>query len=201
MREAIGGTWLFQIVLVFILLFTGFMCLTINRSKAFNVKDQIIQTLQSYNGINYGDDAGSSEAIADIVDYIFFADVKYCSSTGTEISGMANGGGIGGISYGQIYDCYSTCEPTALPFLGTSGGIAGKNLEGGTVNHCWCTENKAVGQTTSATESSNFEGVNGNTMITDFTSRGFTPPYWQPAPGMGTTFTDEVTYPFGTIAE
>ena len=46
MREAIGGTWLFQIVIVFILLFTGFMCLTINRSKAFNVKDQIIQTIQ-----------------------------------------------------------------------------------------------------------------------------------------------------------
>ena len=51
MREAIGGTWLFQIVIVFILLFTGFLCLSINRSKAFNVKDQIIQTIQSYNGI------------------------------------------------------------------------------------------------------------------------------------------------------
>lgn len=155
----------------------------------------LIQNVQVRGGSASGRSAGG------LAGYIFFADVKYCSSTGTEISGMANGGGIGGISYGQIYDCYSTCEPTALPFLGTSGGIAGKNLEGGTVNHCWCTENKAVGQTTSATESSNFEGVNGNTMITDFTSRGFTPPYWQPAPGMGTTFTDEVTYPFGTIAE
>ena len=63
MREAIGGTWIFQIVIVFILLFTGFMCLSINRSKAFSVKDKIIQTLQSYNGVN-------EEAITDIVDYI-----------------------------------------------------------------------------------------------------------------------------------
>ena len=52
MREAIGGTWLFQIVIFFVLLFAGFMCLTINQSKAFNVKDRIIQTIQSYNGID-----------------------------------------------------------------------------------------------------------------------------------------------------
>lgn len=154
----------------------------------------LIQNVQVRGGSASGRSAGG------IAGYIFFADVKYCSSTGTEISGMANGGGIGGISYGQIYDCYSTCAPTALPFLGTSGGIAGKNLEGGTVNHCWCTENKAVGQTTSATESSNFEGVNGNTMITEFTSRGFTPPYWQPAPGTGTTFTGAVEYNFSANA-
>ncbi len=50
MREAIGGTWLFQIVIVFILLFTGFMCLSINRSKAFNVKNYILETIQTNNG-------------------------------------------------------------------------------------------------------------------------------------------------------
>ena len=72
MREAIGGTWLFQIVIVFILLFTGFLCLSINRSKAFNVKDQIIQTIQSYNGIDltseYSD--GDEGPLADIISYI-----------------------------------------------------------------------------------------------------------------------------------
>ena len=72
MREAIGGTWLFQIVIVFILLFTGFMCLTINRSKAFNVKDQIIQTIQNYNGLNVQDgyDEYNSDAFSEIVGYI-----------------------------------------------------------------------------------------------------------------------------------
>ena len=63
MREAIGGTAIFQIVIVFILLFTGFMCLTINRSKAFNVKDKIIQTIQSYNGL-------TGEARVDIAEYL-----------------------------------------------------------------------------------------------------------------------------------
>ncbi|MBR1749012.1 MAG: hypothetical protein IJ743_04360 [Bacilli bacterium] len=63
MRESIGGTWLFQIVIVFILLFTGFMCLSINRSKAFNVKNFILETIQSNNG-----DLNAS--MPDIVEYM-----------------------------------------------------------------------------------------------------------------------------------
>lgn len=63
MKEAIGGTAIFQIVIVFILLFTGFMCLSINRSKAFNVKDKIIQTIQAYNGL-------TDEAREDIAEYL-----------------------------------------------------------------------------------------------------------------------------------
>ena len=73
MREAIGGTWIFQIVIAFILLFTAFICLAVNRSKAFAVKDQIIQVIQSYNGINV--ETGSYneneiDAFYDIVNYI-----------------------------------------------------------------------------------------------------------------------------------
>ena len=63
MREAIGGTWLFQIVIVFVLLFTGFMCLSINRSKAFNVKNYILETIQSNNG-------NVEESIPAIVEYM-----------------------------------------------------------------------------------------------------------------------------------
>lgn len=72
MREAIGGTWLFQIVIVFILLFTGFMCLTINRTKAFHVKDQIIQAIQDHNGIDLskGYTEDSDDAYAEIISYI-----------------------------------------------------------------------------------------------------------------------------------
>ena len=69
MREAIGGTWLFQIVIFFIIFFAGFMCLTINRSKAFNVKNQIIETIQAYNGINL-DTAGDDPAMEEIVGYM-----------------------------------------------------------------------------------------------------------------------------------
>ena len=47
MREAIGGISIFQIVILFILLFTGVMCLTINHSKAFGVKDEIITIIEN----------------------------------------------------------------------------------------------------------------------------------------------------------
>ncbi len=71
MREAIGGTWLFQIVIVFVLLFSGFMCLTINHSKAFNVKDRIIQTIQSHNGIDVNSQCtGGGGALCEIASYL-----------------------------------------------------------------------------------------------------------------------------------
>ena len=72
MREAIGGTWLFQIVIVFVLLFAGFMCLTINQSKAFNVKDRIIQTIQSNNGLDLDSQCGSNGkgALCEISSYL-----------------------------------------------------------------------------------------------------------------------------------
>lgn len=47
MREAIGGISIFQIVIVLILLFTGIMSLTINHSKAFGVKDEIITVIEN----------------------------------------------------------------------------------------------------------------------------------------------------------
>ncbi len=47
MKEAIGGVSLFQIVVVFVLIFTAVMCLTINHSKAFGVKDEIITIIES----------------------------------------------------------------------------------------------------------------------------------------------------------
>lgn len=47
MKEAMGGVSIFQIVIVFILLFTGIMCLTINHSKAYAIKDEVINIIQS----------------------------------------------------------------------------------------------------------------------------------------------------------
>lgn len=67
MREAIGGTWIFQIVIFFILLFTGFMCLSINHSKAYNVKSEIIESIERYNGMNLEDIDSEDLALQDIV--------------------------------------------------------------------------------------------------------------------------------------
>lgn len=50
MRDSIGLVGIFQIVILFILLFTGIMALTINNSNAFGVKDEIITAVDFNNG-------------------------------------------------------------------------------------------------------------------------------------------------------
>lgn len=69
MREAIGGTWIFQIVIFFVLLFTGYMCLTINHTKAFNVKDTIVKEIERQEGVALNN-PDSDEAIQKIVGYL-----------------------------------------------------------------------------------------------------------------------------------
>lgn len=69
MREAIGGTWIFQIVVFFVLLFTGFMCLSINHSKAFNVKNTIIKSIEREEGVDLNN-PNSDPAIQKIVEYL-----------------------------------------------------------------------------------------------------------------------------------
>ncbi len=50
MREAIGATWIFGIVIVFIVLFTGYLAFSVNYAKAFTIKDKIVDVLEKYNG-------------------------------------------------------------------------------------------------------------------------------------------------------
>ena len=52
MKEAIGGAWLFTLVIVMIALFTTFVCVSTNYSRTYNVKDEIISIIESRKGIN-----------------------------------------------------------------------------------------------------------------------------------------------------
>lgn len=57
MKESISMTTIFQIVVLFILLFTAIMALTINNSNAFGIKDSIITAIEANDG-NYIDTEG-----------------------------------------------------------------------------------------------------------------------------------------------
>ena len=52
MREAIGGTWLFGLVITFIVFFASFLAVSINYSKAFNVKNNVVDLVTKYEGNN-----------------------------------------------------------------------------------------------------------------------------------------------------
>lgn len=52
MRQTIGGTWLLQLMILFILLFSGFIILTLNYSKTIKLKNEMISIIEKYEGIN-----------------------------------------------------------------------------------------------------------------------------------------------------
>ena len=46
MKDAMSGNMLFMIVIFFVLLFTGYLCLSINHSRAFDVNNSIIEIIE-----------------------------------------------------------------------------------------------------------------------------------------------------------
>ena len=63
MREAIGGTWIFSIVIVFIVLFSSYLAISVNYSKAFKVKNGIINIIEKNEGL-------TEDAKSEINDYL-----------------------------------------------------------------------------------------------------------------------------------
>ncbi len=51
MREAIGGTWLTQLVIIFMLLFVAFLALSLNYTKAFKMKNEVLTIIEKYEGL------------------------------------------------------------------------------------------------------------------------------------------------------
>lgn len=139
------------------------------------------------------DCAVNGRSAGGLAGFIIWGDINYCSNRDSRVTGVINGGGLAGISYGQFYDCYSVGTATALLY---KGGIAGKNLEGGHVMHCWCTMSKATGQTDSTSvDDENFTGVSEYTMSFEFDPEYFSEEVWELADGTDTDFiTNEVKY-------
>lgn len=61
MKEAIGGISIFQIVIVFIIVFTGYVCISINYSKAYSIKNELTTIIKNQGGVctseNWGDES------------------------------------------------------------------------------------------------------------------------------------------------
>jgi len=63
MRESIGAAWIMVITMTFITLFSGFLAFSINYSKAFRVKDGVVERIRKFNGLR-------KETIDDIDSYL-----------------------------------------------------------------------------------------------------------------------------------
>ena len=51
MRESIGSTWTLQLVVLFILLFVGFLTLSLGYSKSYKIKNEMLSVIEKYEGI------------------------------------------------------------------------------------------------------------------------------------------------------
>ena len=88
MREAIGSYWLTGIVITFIVLFTGYLCLSINMNKAYKVKNEIINIIQKNNGL----DENALDQIQDYMTKVGYRTTGVCTvddGDGYSISGTA----------------------------------------------------------------------------------------------------------------
>ena len=105
MRESIGGTWLLGFVVLFIVLFSGYLAVSINYTKAFKVKNQIINLIEQNEGFrtsSFGniasvsnDQLSNSDRTEDNI-YYYIKDIGYattsidsdkCSGYGTYYTG------------------------------------------------------------------------------------------------------------------
>ena len=76
MKEAIGATWLLGIVLSFIALFSGYLAFSVNYSKAFRMKDGIVERIEKHGGPN----KEAIEDIGDLMNEIAYSSKGKCST-------------------------------------------------------------------------------------------------------------------------
>ena len=50
MRDSINGTWLFGLVVVFIMIFTSWLAISVNYSKAFQIMNGITSIIETHEG-------------------------------------------------------------------------------------------------------------------------------------------------------
>ena len=136
MRESIGGAWLFGIVITFIFLFSGFLAYSISYTKAFNVKNEVINLIEQNMGLSgYNKDMNGSLSEKDkkTVHYKIFQlinNIGYNSETSSQIpcvEGNMRGTNLGNMGVCVIKYC-----------------TIGKELNGGTVTNAFGGGNNAA---------------------------------------------------------
>lgn len=94
MRQTVGHTFIFKLVLVFTLMFTCFLALAITYNKVFRLKNEMTSIIEKYEGIN---------------DQSLMVINNYLSASGYNTKGECNEGFSGVSSFDDTN--YETYEP------------------------------------------------------------------------------------------
>ena len=91
MKESVGALSLTTIVIFFIILFSGYLCISVNNTKAYNVKNEMINIIQKHNGL----DDGTFEEIRDYMSTVGYRSTGPCDpefdGVGYSATGTASG--------------------------------------------------------------------------------------------------------------
>ena len=98
MREAIGGTWITQLVIVFMFVFVAFLALSMNYSKSFRIKNEVLSFVEKNEGIT----ANTVERINNYLVYTGYSTKGKCDV------GMYGIGNLNGSSFELVTDSTKT---------------------------------------------------------------------------------------------
>ena len=90
MRQAIGTTWIMILVFIFLLIFVAFLSMTINYTKAFKIKNELVSMIEKYEGIGSGDTKGAMQIIDNYLIYNNYTIKGTCSEGEYGITNLAN---------------------------------------------------------------------------------------------------------------
>lgn len=113
MKEAVGGISLFTIVIVFVILFTGYISLSINYSKAYNVKNELVNIIRNQGGVCTSSTPSASDNCYNFVEQI----TDYFKETNYRSTGRCKDGYVGYTRNGELA---SSGERTAFCVRGIS---------------------------------------------------------------------------------
>lgn len=95
MKESIGGTQIFMIVITLVLLFTGIMAFTINRSNAFAVKDKLVSIIERAGGFDLTNELvpgipGGDDTLTQIVEALEHNSYRQIGTCPTSVAGSSS---------------------------------------------------------------------------------------------------------------
>lgn len=75
MKESFGALSITTIFVTLIILFSGYLCISVNQTKAYNVKNELINIIQRHNGV----DSSTLQEIAGHLNDVGYRSVGKCS--------------------------------------------------------------------------------------------------------------------------
>ena len=70
MRDAVGSTWIFSLVISFTLIFAGFLVLALSYAKAYKVKNEMTSMIEKYEGLTINDSLNNRGSVQIINQYL-----------------------------------------------------------------------------------------------------------------------------------